>query len=365
MLTSPKHFPSRLALGGEAGNAIQSMRQLTNIFRRVYRIFAHAWFQHRDVFWSVESTYGLYLLFKVVCDEYHLIPEDSYTIPREAEEGQDSSDDRDVGRPPDIELRMQILRKEDLSSSAPSEDAAAAAAASPETSDDTAAGTTISTAATARRHRHTPSTGSHVATIAEGHEEDEEVTSAIVVPKTSAQPFGVASGTSESPSKAKDQLPRLDIGATVPLYEPRAPADPTPTGSTEDVDPLSAKSRSDVENTADASAKEQTPVTEERQNNDNEQEVTSPSGGSIRTGGPDLLKAILGHIGDEDDGDRRTKHEQDTNAEPSNFVKHEGSEADATKVDVPETEGGDTGADKDTAAKDDTPSDAEETFKDE
>ena len=84
-LTSPKHFPSRLALGTDANNTQQQVRQLTNIFRRVYRIFAHAWFQHREVFWRVEGKSGLYVLFKTVTDSYNLIPEDSYTVPPEAE----------------------------------------------------------------------------------------------------------------------------------------------------------------------------------------------------------------------------------------------------------------------------------------
>lgn len=73
-LTSPKNFPSRLALGTTAGNEHQQLRQLTNIFRRVYRIFAHAWFQHREMFWKVESKSGIYVFFKAVCDMYGLIP---------------------------------------------------------------------------------------------------------------------------------------------------------------------------------------------------------------------------------------------------------------------------------------------------
>ena len=89
VLTSPKYFPSRLSLGGESGNIGPSMRHLTNIFRRVYRIFAHAWFQHRAVFWEVEGRHGLYIFFKTVCDVYQLIPEDNYTIPLEAEGGVD------------------------------------------------------------------------------------------------------------------------------------------------------------------------------------------------------------------------------------------------------------------------------------
>ena len=84
-LTSPRHFPSRLALGTDANNTQQQVRQLTNIFRRVYRIFAHAWFQHREVFWRVEGKSGLYVFFKTVTDTYNLIPEESYTVPPEAE----------------------------------------------------------------------------------------------------------------------------------------------------------------------------------------------------------------------------------------------------------------------------------------
>jgi hypothetical protein len=84
-LTSPKHFPSRLSLGSDSNTAHQQIRQLTNIFRRVYRIFAHAWFQHREVFWKVEGKTGLYVFFKTVCDVYGLIPSDNYTVPPEAE----------------------------------------------------------------------------------------------------------------------------------------------------------------------------------------------------------------------------------------------------------------------------------------
>ena len=90
-LTSSKLFPSRLGLGSAAGGSggervLQSqMKELTNIFRRVYRIYAHAWFQHRDAFWRVEGKSGLYVFFKTVCDEYGLIQPENYTIPPEAE----------------------------------------------------------------------------------------------------------------------------------------------------------------------------------------------------------------------------------------------------------------------------------------
>lgn len=91
-LTQTKHFPSRLGLGSGSGNVAagdkvlqQQMKEIKNIFRRVYRIYAHAWFQHRDMFWRVESKTGLYVFFKTVCDEYGIIESENYTIPAEAE----------------------------------------------------------------------------------------------------------------------------------------------------------------------------------------------------------------------------------------------------------------------------------------
>ncbi|KAJ5780233.1 hypothetical protein N7457_005393 [Penicillium paradoxum] len=156
-LTSPKYFPSRLTLGSEnAGGPQASMRHLTNIFRRLYRIFAHAWFQHRDVFWEVEGHDGLYVFFKTVCDMYSLIPQDNYTIPPEAE-GPDA-----IPQPeeePVDSKRLTILRKD-------GENPFAAVAESLDPS--------LGTGATTRRHKHSPSTGSHVTTITEGPEDLEE-----------------------------------------------------------------------------------------------------------------------------------------------------------------------------------------------
>ncbi|RKF77354.1 hypothetical protein GcM1_220056 [Golovinomyces cichoracearum] len=87
IVTSQKLFPSRLSLGtGDLvaeGNA--GVKHLANIFRRLHRIFAHAWFQHRQVYWSVENSTGLYTLFKIVCDSYDLIPAENYKLPPEAE----------------------------------------------------------------------------------------------------------------------------------------------------------------------------------------------------------------------------------------------------------------------------------------
>ncbi|RYC63648.1 hypothetical protein CHU98_g2547, partial [Xylaria longipes] len=68
VVTNPKIFPSRFVLVSEGHDKSAVLKNLVNVFRRLHRIFAHAWFQHRGVFWSVESQTGLYAFFKTVCD---------------------------------------------------------------------------------------------------------------------------------------------------------------------------------------------------------------------------------------------------------------------------------------------------------
>ena len=152
-LSSNKNFPSRLTLGnGAAGGSTAAVKILTNIMRRVYRIFAHAWFQHRSVFWDVEGREGLYIFFKTICDVYALIPEENYTIPPEAEGL--------VTKEEEAQQSKVVLKKPQQSQeeAPPAKDADAT--------------TLIPTGATTRRHKHTPSVGSTVGTIQEGDEED-------------------------------------------------------------------------------------------------------------------------------------------------------------------------------------------------
>lgn len=89
VVTNPKLFPSRfVALSGGDGigpDKNTAVKNLVNVFRRLHRIFAHAWFQHRGVFWSVEGQTGLYVLFKTVCDLYDTLPAENYKLPPEAE----------------------------------------------------------------------------------------------------------------------------------------------------------------------------------------------------------------------------------------------------------------------------------------
>ncbi|ROW16745.1 hypothetical protein VPNG_01666 [Cytospora leucostoma] len=89
VVTNPKLFPSRfVALSGGDGTGHDkntAVKNLVNVFRRLHRIFAHAWFQHRGVFWSVEGQTGLYVFFKTVCDIFDTLPAENYKLPPEAE----------------------------------------------------------------------------------------------------------------------------------------------------------------------------------------------------------------------------------------------------------------------------------------
>ncbi|RAK99233.1 Mob1 family protein [Aspergillus ibericus CBS 121593] len=207
ILTSPKYFPSRLTLGSETGGGAQaSMRHLTNIFRRLYRIFAHAWFQHREVFWQVEGHDGLYIFFKTVCDMYSLIPEDNYTVPAEAE-------GVDVQQPAALEhtdgRRMTILRKDNDSFAASLENIEPAS---------------ISTGATTRRHKNSPSVSSSVTTISEGAEDDEQPRQQAVAAATAAVAAANAAAAASSPAASAPAPTPAPPPAAAPEPEP----EPTP-----------------------------------------------------------------------------------------------------------------------------------------
>lgn len=74
-----------------AGSTLSSSKgvtesQLTNIYRRLYRIFAHAWFEHRDAFKHVEEKTGIYRFFKTICTVHNQINADGYIIPDDVDE---------------------------------------------------------------------------------------------------------------------------------------------------------------------------------------------------------------------------------------------------------------------------------------
>ncbi|KFY04090.1 hypothetical protein O988_00997 [Pseudogymnoascus sp. VKM F-3808] len=157
IVTSQKIFPSRLSLtsGDVMDDKSTGVKHLTNIFRRLHRIFAHAWFQHKGVFWQVEGQTGLYVLFKTVCDNYELLPAENYKLPPEAEGLEPAPEAKVVHtilKPdPPITVNPSTMGEEDMHLTAASR-------------------------TNTRRHiRSSPSTGAAVTTVIEADEEESDM----------------------------------------------------------------------------------------------------------------------------------------------------------------------------------------------
>lgn len=151
VVSDQKIFPSRFVILNDTHSKNVGLKNLVNVFRRLHRIFAHAWFQHRSVFWTVEGQSGLYVFFKMVCDLYDLLPAENYKLPPEAEGLEAQPTEADAAKPAPTILKP----------TSPQQTAA---------SDDSLhpPGRT-----TTRRHvRSSPSTGSAVTTVIEAEEEE-------------------------------------------------------------------------------------------------------------------------------------------------------------------------------------------------
>lgn len=86
LFTSGQAFPSRLAISSA------SERFLGQQARRVSRVFAHAWFHHREVFEVCEAETHLYARFVALVTKYHLLGPDGLVIPlNKSGPGQSSS----------------------------------------------------------------------------------------------------------------------------------------------------------------------------------------------------------------------------------------------------------------------------------
>ncbi|KAF5007257.1 hypothetical protein FDECE_6410 [Fusarium decemcellulare] len=151
VVTDQKIFPSRFVVLSDNHSKNLGIKNLVNVFRRLHRIFAHAWFQHRGVFWSVEGQTGLYVFFKTVCDLYDLLPAENYKLPPEAEGLEAPQIEHEVEKPPPTILKPPSQQR------------------GPSTEDDSMHPMRTNT----RRHiRSSPSTGSAVTTVMEAEEEE-------------------------------------------------------------------------------------------------------------------------------------------------------------------------------------------------
>ncbi|OHW91634.1 mob1 phocein family protein [Colletotrichum incanum] len=162
IVTDPKIFPSRFVVLSDVHNKGVAVKNLVNVFRRLHRIFAHAWFQHRAVFWTIEGQTGLYVFFKTVCDMYDLLPAENYKLPPEAEGLETATAVPDANGGDKKQLPMSIVKPPHRGESGVQED------------DNFQP---VGRTATRRHVRASPSVGSAVTTVVEAEEEESDVTS--------------------------------------------------------------------------------------------------------------------------------------------------------------------------------------------
>ncbi len=75
LLNSNKYFPSRVSIKES------SVAKLGSVCRRVYRIFSHAYFHHRQIFDEFEAKTSLCRRFTVFVTKYSLISKDNLIVP--------------------------------------------------------------------------------------------------------------------------------------------------------------------------------------------------------------------------------------------------------------------------------------------
>ncbi|KAG2232489.1 hypothetical protein INT48_007402 [Thamnidium elegans] len=75
LLNNSKYFPSRISVPEP------SLKHFQSIARRLYRIFAHAYFHHREIYEYFENETSLYARFLLLSQTYSLIPPSLVSIP--------------------------------------------------------------------------------------------------------------------------------------------------------------------------------------------------------------------------------------------------------------------------------------------
>lgn len=92
LLNSPRAFPSRLQIPQT------SHRHFSSLARRLGRIFAHAYFHHREAFEQAEVESSLHARFLSLTAKFDLVPPEFLVIPSSSFSGHDESD-REVEPP--------------------------------------------------------------------------------------------------------------------------------------------------------------------------------------------------------------------------------------------------------------------------
>ncbi|CAE6534737.1 unnamed protein product [Rhizoctonia solani] len=86
LLNSTRVFPSRLSVPQS------SYRHFSSLARRLSRIFAHAYYHHRELFSQAEAESSLYARFLALSQQHSLVPAELLVIPSESFELSSSND---------------------------------------------------------------------------------------------------------------------------------------------------------------------------------------------------------------------------------------------------------------------------------
>ncbi|CAE6489100.1 unnamed protein product [Rhizoctonia solani] len=86
LLNSTRVFPSRLSVPQS------SYRHFSSLARRLSRIFAHAYYHHRELFSQAEAESSLYARFLALSQQHSLVPAELLVIPSESFELNPSND---------------------------------------------------------------------------------------------------------------------------------------------------------------------------------------------------------------------------------------------------------------------------------
>ncbi|KAG6837090.1 hypothetical protein H0H93_014982 [Arthromyces matolae] len=105
LLNTPRAFPSRIQIPQS------SHRHFSSLARRLGRIFAHAYFHHREVFEQAEAESSLYARFLALTAKFDLVPAEFLVIPTPSSSGFDSEDsDNENDLPRDVKVPGQASR---------------------------------------------------------------------------------------------------------------------------------------------------------------------------------------------------------------------------------------------------------------
>ncbi|KAF8641815.1 hypothetical protein AX16_009795 [Volvariella volvacea WC 439] len=94
LLNSPRAFPSRLQIPQS------SNRHFSSLARRLSRIFAHAYFHHREIFEQAEAESSLYARFLALTSKFELVPAEFLVIPFRGSGDEDEAGSRGRDSPP-------------------------------------------------------------------------------------------------------------------------------------------------------------------------------------------------------------------------------------------------------------------------